>query len=176
MNLPDWVSSSKLGTVSNNDSNTTFPQQKPKQPRFPHAFLPEHCASTQRMLAAARTHSLPSHHLHHYHPPPCLTAAALHHHPKHRRRAHTPPSPRHATPPPTHARLHATAATPPPPPPPPPPPAGARPTLRPRCAVLCLAQKAPANTAIPTWCCCAVGCATTIVPRPPYIGSVKTGP
>lgn len=69
MNLPDWVSSSNLGTVSNNDSNTGFPQQKPKQPHFPHAFLPEHCATTQRMLAAARTHSLPSHH----HPPPPTT-------------------------------------------------------------------------------------------------------
>lgn len=154
MNLPDWVSISNLGTVSNNDSNTTFPQQKPKQPRFPHAFLPEHCATTLRMLAAARAHSLltsitpppPTH-------PPCLTSPLQPYitapstdtaHtlllPRHATLRHRPPTPTPASTrllqPHHHHRRRRLQKL--------------RPTPRPRCAVLCLAQKALANTAIPT--------------------------
>ena len=45
-------------------------------------------------------------------------------------------------------------------------------------ALCCVSRKRPLRIRRyrPAWCCCAVGCATPLVPRPPYIGSVKTGP
>ena len=97
VNLPCWTNKSYLGTVSECSTTLPFSSQSQSQPHFPHAFLPDNCATTHHQrMQHARTPITP--------PPPTTlshTAAALHHRRPHR---HRPPPPRYAT-------AHATAAT-----------------------------------------------------------------